>query len=202
MSTTWGYARCSTNESKQDVKRQVRDLAAMGVNERYVFMEYEHGTRVDRPELIKLFAAVQEGDTICVTELSRLTRSMKQLIDILEKVHERKLCIIMGAFTFDCRRGDADPMAKAMAQMMGVFAEMEREMTVQRVRSGMANARAKGVHIGREKTTAADVPAVFRRNYERYRNGEVSFIDCCRMSQVGKTAGYKYRKLLDEERRG
>ena len=199
MSTIWGYARCSTNETKQDVRRQVRELAARGVEEKYIFTEYEHGTRTDRPELMKLFAAARPGDTICATELSRLTRSMKQLVEILDTAKHERLCIQFGKFTFDCRESEPDAFTKGMIQMMGVFAEMEREITVERVRSGMANAKAKGVHIGRKQTKAEDVPASFRRNYERYKNGEVSFIDCCRMAQVGKTSGYKYKKLLDEE---
>ena len=200
MNIDYGYARCSTNESKQDLMRQVREICAMGVEERMIFKEYEHGDKEDRTELRRLLEIVRPGDSIYCTEVSRLTRSMHQLLQILEDAHDRQFRLVIGGFVFDCRAGDADPMVESMLQMMGIFAELERKMIVQRVRSGMANAKAKGARIGRAKTTAADVPAAFRRNYERYRRGEVTFLDCCRMAQIGKTAGYKYRKLLDEER--
>lgn len=200
MGTIWGYARCSTNDTKQDINRQVRELREMGADTAHTYTEYEHATRTDRPELTKLMAAVQPGDTICATELSRLTRSTRHLIDLMDWAQGKKICLRLGAMVVDCRKNELDPYTAATLTIIGAIAQMEREVTVQRVRSGMANARAKGVHIGRRQTTAEDVPASFRRNYERYKNGEVSFIDCCRMAQVGKTSGYKYKKLLDEER--
>ena len=202
MSTIWGYARCSTNETRQDINRQVRELKEFGVEERYIYKEYESGTKVDRPELAKVLAAIQPGDTLCATEASRLTRSLRQLVDLIDWAKEKSVCLRLGGLVVDCSRGEPDPFTVGVLTIIGVIAQMEREITVQRIKSGMANAKAKGVHIGRDKTTAEDVPARFRRNYERYKNGECSFIDCCRMAQVGKTAGYKYRKLLDEERQG
>ena len=74
---TYGYARCSTNETKQDITRQQRELKEMGAE--HIYTEYASGTKSDREELAKLLAAVREGDTICVLEVSRLTRSTKQL---------------------------------------------------------------------------------------------------------------------------
>jgi len=60
----YGYCRCSTNETKQDVNRQRRELQDMGITSDKVFMEYESGTKVNRPELMKLLNAVQTGDII------------------------------------------------------------------------------------------------------------------------------------------
>ena len=79
----YGYARCSTNEEKQDIDRQKRELFKLGVSDdKYIYWEYESGTKEDRPELKKLFDIVKSGDTIATTEVSRLTRSTKQLCDI------------------------------------------------------------------------------------------------------------------------
>ena len=158
----YGYARCSTNEWMQDINRQKRELYRLGVtDEKYIYWEYESGAKVDRPELNKLLDVVQEGDTIIATEVSRLTRSTSHLCTLLELVKERKLKLIIGSFVVDCAQNEIDPMTKGMLMMWGVFAEMERDIISQRVRSGMQNAKAKGVKIGRPETTVDNIPSQF-----------------------------------------
>ena len=99
MAVTYGYARCSTDETRQDIDRQKRELLAMGVSEdKYIYWEYESGAKTDRPELQKLIDIVREGDTICATEVSRLTRSTKHLCEILQTVQDKKLRILIGSF--------------------------------------------------------------------------------------------------------
>ena len=108
----YGYARCSTNESKQDINRQVRELKAAGAEK--VFLEYEHGDAVYKKEQMLLFDTVKEGDTIIVLEVPRLARSTKQLCDIIDLIKKRRLClVIVGSITLDCRAGQADPMSEA-----------------------------------------------------------------------------------------
>ena len=77
MSKTYGYARCSTSEGKQDINRQIRELKVAGADE--VVFEYEHGDSVVKQQLQSLLDAAQEGDTIITLEVSRLSRSTKQL---------------------------------------------------------------------------------------------------------------------------
>ena len=116
----YGYARCSTNESKQDINRQVRELKAAGAEK--VFLEYEHGDAVYKKEQMLLFDTVKEGDTIIVLEVPRLARSTKQLCEIIEIVKNKKLkLIIKGSITVDCTLGRLDPMSNAFIQMSGVF---------------------------------------------------------------------------------
>ena len=76
---TWGYARCSTNEDKQDINRQIRELKAAGADE--VVFEYEHGDAKVKQNLHMLLNAATEGDTIITLEVSRLTRSTQQLCE-------------------------------------------------------------------------------------------------------------------------
>ena len=67
----YGYARCSTNEERQDIDRQKRELFSLGVSDdRYIYWEYESGMKDDRAELQKLFDIISEGDTIATTEVS------------------------------------------------------------------------------------------------------------------------------------
>lgn len=140
----YGYARCSTNEEKQDIDRQKRDLFGLGVmGDKYIYWEYESGMKDDRVEFQKLLDAVEEGDTIVTTEVSRLTRSTKLLCEILQTVKDKKLILnIGGSFLVDCSQGEMNPMTEGMIKMWGVFVEMERNIISQRVKSGMKNASA------------------------------------------------------------
>ena len=141
-----GYARCSTNETKQDINRQVRELKAAGAEE--IFLEYEHGDSKVKSQQAAMFAQAQAGDTIITLEVPRLARSTQQLCEIIDRVREKRLrLVIVGSITLDCREGRADPMSEAFLQMAGVFSQLELSMIRERVRSGMANAKAKGKQI-------------------------------------------------------
>lgn len=97
MSVIYGYARCSTDETRQDINRQKRELFAMGVKEdKHIYWEYESGTKADRAELMKLLDVIQEGDTVAAAEVSRLTRSTKQLCEILQTVQKKKIRLLKG----------------------------------------------------------------------------------------------------------
>ena len=77
---TYGYARCSTDETRQDIDRQRRELRKLGVEaDTEIYWEYESGTKTERPELQKLLAVLQTGDTIVTTEVRRLTRIINVL---------------------------------------------------------------------------------------------------------------------------
>ena len=80
----YGYGRCSTNEKQQDITRQIRELKKQGVDEENIYFEYASGVKEDRIQLKKLLATVKNGDTIISTEVSRITRSTKQLCEIIE----------------------------------------------------------------------------------------------------------------------
>ena len=157
-----GYSRCSTNEGKQDINRQVRELKAAGAE--VIYMEYEHGDAKVKNQQQAMFAESEAGDTIIVLEVSRLARSTQQLCEIIEIIRAKHLrLVIVGSITLDCRNGQADPMSEAFLQMAGVFSQLELSMIRARVRSGMENAKAKGKQIGRPQVTADDVPSGFLR---------------------------------------
>ena len=191
----YGYARCSTNESKQDINRQLRELKAEGAQE--VYFEYEHGDADVKQKQLALFDAVSEGDTIITLEVPRLARSTKQLCEIIEIVKEKKLkLIIKGSITVDCTLGRLDPMSNAFIQMSGVFAELELGMIRERVRSGMANAKAKGVRIGRPQMTRDDIPQIFYRHYPAYLSGDLNVSELARVCELSRNSVYKYIDML------
>ena len=191
----YGYARCSTNESKQDIGRQVRELKANGAEK--VYLEYEHGDSAVKSAQSELFSVVVAGDTIIVLEVPRLARSTKQLCEIIELVKEKQIkLVIVGSITVDCTQGRLDPMSNAFIQMSGVFAELELGMIRERVRSGMANAKAKGVRIGRPQLTKDDIPPIFYRHYPAYVSGSLNITELARVCDMSRTTVYKYIELL------
>ena len=198
MNTVYGYARCSTNESRQDIDRQKRELKALGVkDDKYIYWEYESGTKTDRIELQKLLDKVEAGDSIATTEVSRLTRSTKHLCEILQTIQEKHLRLFIGSFVVDCRNDDIDPMTKGMLMMWGVFAEMERDIISQRVKSGMDNARAKGKQIGRPRVDVDTLPPKFLQYYPLYKKKELSITDLAGILHCSRTTVYKYVELIE-----
>lgn len=197
MNNTYGYARCSTNESRQDINRQKRELLQMGVTEaKFIYWEYESGAKVDRAEFNKLLDVVSNGDTIVCTEVSRLTRSTKHLCEILQIVQTKHLRLVIGSFVVDCRSDDIDPMTKGMLMMWGVFSEMEKDIISQRVKSGMKNAKAKGKTIGRPTVTLETIPSIFLKYYPKYKSKEMNVTEISRLCDMSRTTIYKYISLL------
>ena len=192
----YGYARCSTNETKQDINRQVRELKAAGAEN--IFLEYEHGDSKIKSQQEAMFAAATSGDTIITLEVPRLARSTQQLCEIIEKVREKRLrLVIVGSITLDCREGRADPMSEAFLQMAGVFSQLELAMIRERVRSGMANAKAKGKQIGRPRLRLGDIPANFIRHYPAYKKGQLNISELARVCELSRTTAYKYISVIE-----
>ena len=190
-----GYARCSTNESRQDIERQVRELKQAGAET--VYLEYEHGDAAVKEQLSLLMEQAQAGDTIITLEVSRLARSTKQLCEIIEAISRKQLClVIVGSITMDCRSGHADPMTEAFLQMAGVFSQLELAMIRARVRSGMANAKAKGKQIGRPRITEHNIPAIFYRHYPAYASGKLNVSELARVCGLSRPTVYKYLKMI------
>ncbi len=193
----YGYARCSTNETKQDISRQIKELQEMGIDRSNVFLEYESGTKIHRVELSRLLATVHPGDCIVATEVSRITRSTKQLCEIIETAKEKRLMLLFGTFVVDCAK-ELDPMTEGMLKMMGVFFEIERNLISQRVKSGIANARSKGKRVGRPVLQSNDIPAKVIKTYELYQSGSISKVDYARMCEISKPTLDKYLGIMAE----
>ena len=191
----YGYARCSTNEDKQDIQRQIRELKAAGADE--VVFEYEHGDAKVKQNLNMLLEHAADGDTIITLEVSRLTRSTQQLCEIVETIKRKRLClVIVGSITVDCRNGQIDPMSQAFIQMSAVFAELELSIIRARVRSGMQNAKAKGKKVGRRPTTKDDIPSVFYKHYPTFAAKKMNVSELARVCGLSRPTVYKYLRLI------
>ena len=192
----YAYARCST--TYQDLERQYLELRKMGVERKNIFSEYESGAKVDRTELNKLLEIVQTGDTIACTEASRITRSIKQLLEILEFAKAKKIKLVMGTFTVDFTKDTPDPMTLATVQLMGVFSELERNIISERVKSGMENARAKGKQIGRKIVTVDDIPEKFKKYYILYKEKRITKEMLSSFCGISYPTCIKYCKMLEK----
>ena len=198
MCKVYGYCRCSTNETKQDITRQERELKELGViDKKNIFKEYESGTKINRVELNRLLKIVKEGDTITATEVSRITRSTKQLCEIIELAKNKHIKLILGNFIVDCTKA-LDPMTEGMLKMMGVFSELERNMISQRVKSGVANARAKGKIVGRPGITIKDIPQKVIDIYDLFTTGAISKTDYVKICNISRPTLDKYLKIIVE----
>ncbi|WP_297199907.1 recombinase family protein [uncultured Flavonifractor sp.] len=198
---THGYARCSTNESKQDIDRQVRELKAAGATK--IWMEYEHGDAPTKEQQDMMWDTVRPGDTVIITEPSRLSRSVQQFCAIVETIKTKRIRLqILGSITIDCRTNEPDPMTVAFLQLIAVFSELELSMIRARVRSGVANARAKGKQLGRPPITAERIPDSFFRYLAKYQIGEINVSELARLAQISRPTAYRYLSAVNKERKG
>lgn len=194
----YGYARCSTNEMMQDISRQIRELKSFGVTESNLFKEYESGTKCNRTELNRLLSTIKSGDTLIATEVSRITRSTKQLCEIIEFAKTNRIKLILGTFVVDCTNS-LDPMTEGMLKMMGVFSELERNIISQRVKSGMQNAKEKGKIIGRPKTSYDNLPPIFFKHYPKFKSGLVNKLEFAQLCSLSYPTIIKYINIVDQK---
>lgn len=109
-----------------------------------------------------------------------------------------------GNFVLDCRivddkTGKIDAISEAMLQMMGVFAELERNMTIDRINSGLDNARARGIQLGRRETTIDDIPSNFLKHYDKLKSKQINVSEMARLCDLSRNSIYKYKKLIESE---
>lgn len=133
-----GYARVSRD--KQDLSAQVDALGRLGVEPERIYTDKLTGRNSDRPGLRAAVAATRSGDTFAVTKLDRLGRSVPDLRDITQDLHERGVALQMAGATYD----PADPFGKFFLTTLAAVAEFEADMVSMRTKEGLAVARAKG----------------------------------------------------------
>lgn len=197
----WGYARISTDEVRQHIDRQFRELEKMGVSSENIYYDVASGSKNDRLEFNRLLQSVSKGDAIVSTEVSRITRSIKYLIEIIDFVRENKLKLILGNFVVDCTTDTPDCMTLATIQLMGIFAELERNILSDRVKSGMQNAKEKGKQIGRKVVdSVSDIPADFIKYYSLYKQGTINKTMLTDLSKISYPTTLKYISIIENKR--
>ena len=156
------YVRVSTAE--QNEARQREALAVRGIDK--WFIEKASGKNTDRPEFQKMLDWVREGDTIYIHDLSRIARSTKDLLELLDVLREKGVALVSGKESIDT--GTAT--GKLLVTMVAAINEFERANLLERQREGIAIAKREGKYKGRKAVTVPDLP----RHYDRYQRREVS----------------------------
>ena len=178
-----GYARCSTN--KQDLTAQMELLQKLGVAEDRIYVDHGlTGTDRLRPGLDQALAAVRSGDTLVVSKLDRLARSVPDARFIADLLIQRDVKLAIGGSVYD----PTDPMGKMFFNILATFAEFESDLIKMRTREGMAVARAKGKLKGKQpKLTTKQ-----QRELSRMRDtGDYSISDLAEVFSVSRATVYR-----------
>jgi len=175
--TKIGYARVSSTD--QDCSIQVEALEAAGCN--VIRSEQITGTRTDgRKELALCLQLLQPGDTLVVTRIDRLARSLADLLNIVTEIKDKGADLHVIQQPMDT----SGPHGKLMMQMLGAFAEFETAIRKERQLEGIAKAKAAGVYKGRKPSVPVD--EIVRLRSDGMKPSEIS-----RRLGVGRTSVYR-----------
>src|ERR1022692_3628743 len=156
----YGYARVSTEDQNPDM--QLTALKRAGC--KTIFKDQLSGaTGVKRPSLLRCLKKLEHGDTLMVWKLDRLGRSLHDLITMLDDLKKRGVKFRSLTEAIDTET----PTGRAMWQMIGVLAELERSMIIERTRAGVKAAQKRGVKFGRKAKVTPDRLAHARKMIER-----------------------------------
>jgi DNA invertase Pin-like site-specific DNA recombinase len=150
----FGYMRVSTD--KQSLDRQEEALKAAGCEK--IFEEKITGTKKNRPQLDKLLDQLREGDTVIITDLTRLSRSTKDLIDLVETFKENGVNL---KSLKESWLDTTSPQGNLMFTMFSGLAQFERDLISERTKEGLEVAKKKGKQIGRTATSESKIDYAF-----------------------------------------
>lgn len=182
-----GYARVSTAD--QNLERQLDLLRQYGVE--VMFQEKMTGTRRDRPELNKLLAHVAPGDTVVVESLSRLGRSTKDLIELVELLKEKGVQLVSLKEQIDT----STPTGKLLFTLMSALAQFERDVIAERTMEGLKAARARGRKGGRPRCDSHKL----RQALKLYEAGQHTVAEIEELTGIKKATLYRARKARMEK---
>ncbi|USK32105.1 recombinase family protein [Bacillus sp. F19] len=180
MQYTYGYARVSTKQ--QDLIRQLDLLSEYNCTE--ILTEKMSGTKTNRPELIRLKDKVRPGDSIVVESFSRLGRSTKDLIELVEYFESKNVKLISIKENFDTNT----PQGKLMLTVFQAFSQFERDLIAQRTKEGLESARARGRNGGRPKVKEKQI----NKALNLYHSKEYSISEIVEMTGISQATLYRY----------
>lgn len=196
--TEYGYARVSTQE--QNLARQTKALLELKIDEKNIFTEKISGAKRDRPVLNELLQIIQEGDIIHVTDLTRITRSSKDLFELVDIISGKGANLKSIKDTWLDISKDST-YGKFLLQVMGAVNELERNLIRERVREGVDIAKAQGKYKGRPKKYTERNPKLMHA-LELYKDGKMTVKNICEVTGVSRSSLYEVIKEWDITRGG
>ena len=180
-----GYVRVSTLEQHEE--RQTVELTETAHVEK-IFLDKLSGKDTDRPQLQAMLEFAREGDTIYVSEFSRLARSTKDLLDIVQQLKEKHVQVISLKENFDT----STPAGELAMTMFAAIATFERKIMLERQREGIALAKAQGKYRGRKEIK---MPADWAELVKKYQCREISTVsELVRICGCSRPTVYKWLK--------
>ena len=178
-----GYARCSTDQ--QDLTAQRDALLGLGVEADRIYVDHGlTGTNRERPGLREALAACRAGDTLVVTKLDRLARSLPDARAIADELTTRQISLSLGGSVYD----PTDAVGRLLFNVLAMVAEFESDLIRLRTREGMKVAKAKGRLRGKQ-------PKLNRRQealmVSLVHSGEYSTLEVAELFGVGRSTVYR-----------
>jgi len=177
----YGYGRVSTQE--QEFARQEDLFDKIGIDKRYRFMEKMTGTKANRPQLDRLKDETRDGDTVYIESLSRLGRSTKDLLELVDYFQSKGVTLVSEKESIDT----STATGKLFMTLMCALAEFERALIVERTQEGLKAARARGRKGGRKPKDEKDIKIAL----SMYDSQEFSVAEICKRCNVSQGTLYK-----------
>ena len=163
-----GYARTSTREQEAGYQAQQQELVALGCEK--LFCEQLSSAANERPQLEAMIGFVREGDEVVVTKVDRLARSVRDLLEIIERIKAKGAVIEIG----NIGRVNGSPTSGLILNVLGAITQFEREMMLERQRDGIAKAKAEGKYRGRKPTVRLQADTIRQLKGEGLSNAEIA----------------------------
>lgn len=174
-----GYIRVSTSE--QNTIRQELLMNELGVEE--IYIDKISGKNTNRPQLKAMLEYVRRGDTVIVSEISRFARNTKDLLELVETLHNKGVEFISKKEAIDT----TTPTGKFMLTIFGAVAELEREYILQRQREGIEAAKLQGKYTGRKPKEYPEWDKVI----SRWQGGEITAVQAMKILGISKSSFYR-----------
>ena len=178
-----GYARVSTTD--QDLTAQRDALLRLGVHDAHIYVDHGMtGANRARPGLREALAAVRSGDSVVVTKLDRLARSLRDAREIADELTSKGVALSLGGNRYD----PTDPVGRLLFNVLAMVAEWERHLISMRTREGMAVARAKGRLKGKQPKLSKTQRALL---FEVHDRGEYTQTEIAELFSVSRATVYR-----------
>ena len=186
------YIRVSSKE--QNTARQHADFASAGITIDKCYEEKTSGKNAERPQLKAMLEYVREGDTVYVESFSRLARSTRDLLEIVEELTSKGVQFVSLKEKVDT----STPQGKFMLTVFAGLAQLERENILQRQREGIDLCLSEGRPYGRPSAQISDT---FAQHYQQWKAGEIKAVDFMALENLPKSTFYKLVRRYEDDKK-
>lgn len=184
------YIRVSTHniEQQSSIASQIEELKSLGAEK--FFIDELSGKNTNRPQLKAMLDYVRENDSVLIRDFSRLARSTKDLLEIVEYLENKNVALVSHRESIDT----STPSGKLILTILASIAQFERENTIEKIRIGCAIAKEKGHYKGRQEKKINET--LFNSLFEKYQKREINKTELAKQLNVSRP---KLDKILKEK---